>query len=190
MIVSFVICAQRDVALIGSVKAILGNIKELTYPQGRIEIIFLTPSEHQKGGRRLDGSPLVKIFYFPINTPPSQVIQEGFKKVLGDLIVVADLQARLGRDDLLGITQSFEQVKKLGLFINKNYVVFRAGKKIPNDVECLKCFLIMDSIASGEQIIGNWGVMHKKEIVRQFYRCGNIGLKLKLKLAMKYLQGL
>lgn len=182
MIITILILVEDPKQLEVALKPAINNIENCGYPKGKIEVVFLILSQEDKGSRTFEGVPVVKIRYYKDR---KQALNDGITKALGNLIVFGGVKTRFQSMRLLTAAKCFEQNIDLGLFREKGWDVIPHRKpfmQFPSDLICLRTYLLADTLCRNSDIIGPWGEINRKEVLRFIYKMDKVGFINRFKL--------
>lgn len=189
MVITILVSVRNPEAMIGGLKPFLKNIEDCGYPKGKIEVVFMVVSQEDQGLRTFLGPPVVKVRYYKDYV---QGLNDCIEKALGDLIVLAEIGTRFVDGEIMQAARVFSWSTLPQLFLRDGWFVFR---KVPvpfyivSDVFCVRTYLIIRAFICNESIIGRWGRLNRKEILRSAYKFDLIGFRDKFKLFLHYLGG-
>lgn len=178
MTISIVIFVNKELALVGMFKKMMANVESLEYSKGKMEVLFFASTEQDKGTRRIENIPPVRIFFLKPGHTFGKVLNIAMKEARADVVVFADLNTVFENGKFLAMIQSFEQVENISVFNGNGWFAVRRGSlTFPDDVFCARSYAVLKALTSAELPVGGWGKLHKKEIERFIYVLDRLDLK-------------
>jgi hypothetical protein len=184
MLLTFLVPVARKGVLLGEMKEIVSNITQIDYPLGKIEIVFVIANSDGRPEAKVDGPPLVRVLNLKAGFVGALNIS--MPRVLGGIVIFADLKTKFKTNSAKEILKA-----KNGLVLGDNWVaIFKQQNLVfPSDLFCIRTFLLMRSMWWKLKIIGNWGTLSRREILRALYNLEDLYFAEKLKLTWHFLKG-
>ena len=180
MVITILVPVKNPEVMISGLKPFLKSVEDCGYPKGQIEVVFLVVSAEDKGLRTFPGSPIVKIRYYKDCV---YGLNDGIEKALGDLIVFAEIRTRFAPGKLTTAVRCFSQRDNLRLFLADGWqMMARWPILFLDDLFCLKTPILMWTLDFGKEVVGPWGKLHRKEVLRFLYKMDQVRFKDKLKI--------
>lgn len=187
MVITVIISVKEDNEK--PIASIVDNIIAAGYSIKKTELVYCVVSQKDYGIKRFDGPPIIRIRYYK---DYMEGMNDCIQKALGDVMVLIDLDTNFPANKLISVAQTFEQNKDLFFFIGEGFLVIRNHSyQFPLDTFCMKTNLLMFSLTekpgggiyeNGRGILGNWGKLHRKEVLRFSYKMDNVSWANKFKI--------
>jgi len=194
MLVSIIVIIKKDIDIKREVNSFLDRLSKSSFSKWQMEVIFMNLSSHASGHRVIKGQPLVRVIQIKGNSE-ADAITFAMKNAYGDVIIPAQIDSQFGKDSILNYTKFFLGDKNVSNIIPRNVsMVIDPGRKLmvirrmkinlPPDLFDLKTYMILYSLINKFRIIGSWGSLHKKEVLRFAYKMDKVKPWDKFKIAL------
>ena len=186
MLVSIIVIVKKDIDIKKEVNAFLDRLSNSSFSKWQMEVIFMNLSSHASGQRVIRGQPLVRVIQIKENTV-NAAMTFALKNAYGDVIIPAQIDSQFGKDSITNYSKFFLENKKVSMVIDpgRKLMVIRKMKiSLPPDLFDFKTYMILYSLINKFRIIGSWGSLHKKEVLRFAYKMDKVKPWDKFKIAL------
>lgn len=199
MILSIIVTIRDKIFHPIQINAFIDRVDGVKYDKGKIEIAFLLKS-NGLDNRIIKSVPLIRLYSYSEKNH-SVILNDAIRKCVGDVVVVAELDSAFdtvgveskGAADVLTLedmTAIFRQRPEVGMIMGYDWFAFRKTKfNLPEDLIDFKTHMIMRHILSDRIVLGGWGALYAREVLRFAYKFDKLRLRQKVRVLLRMRRG-